>query len=87
MASSTLFDMPVSNHGARCRLILVEKGIPESEVRIAKPSELGGLKSEEYLSKAHPQGKMPALVLEDGACIPESDGEARFYLELSILIQ
>ena len=44
---STLYDMPVSNHGARVRLLLYKKRL-ESEVAIAKPGDLDGLVSEEY---------------------------------------
>jgi hypothetical protein len=40
-----LFDVPVSNHGARIRLLTRFKRI---EIDIKNPSELGGLKSIEY---------------------------------------
>lgn len=82
----TLYDVPVSNNGARCRIILYKKGIPESEVKIISPMELGGLKSPEYLA-LNPQGKMPLLTISassdnnDGiSSIPESDTIARFLL-------
>lgn len=70
----TLYDMNVSNNGARCRMIIYYKGI-ESEVEIVSPSTLGGLKSPEYLAK-NPHGKMPLLV-DEGLAIPESDTIAR----------
>eukprot|EP00559_Dactyliosolen_fragilissimus_P009577 CAMPEP_0184865166 /NCGR_PEP_ID=MMETSP0580-20130426/17199_1 /TAXON_ID=1118495 /ORGANISM="Dactyliosolen fragilissimus" /LENGTH=373 /DNA_ID=CAMNT_0027364261 /DNA_START=309 /DNA_END=1430 /DNA_ORIENTATION=+ len=63
MSSSSkhiLYDMPVSNNGARCRLILYKKKIPKNEVDILPPSTLGGLKSPDYLS-LNAQGKMPLL--------------------------
>lgn len=77
-----LYDMPVSNNGARCRLILYKKALPETEVKIVAPSELGGLKSEEYL-KVNPQGKMPSLVVQDGDTmfgIAESDTIGRYLM-------
>lgn len=77
-ASSTLYDLPVSNNGARCRLILYKKCITADEVTIASPMELGGLKSPEFL-KLNPQGKMPVLVT-DGMSIPESDTICRYFL-------
>ena len=41
-----LFDLPVSNNGARVRMILYYKGL-EAEVDIVSPKELGGLKTDE----------------------------------------
>ncbi|CAB9529819.1 14 kDa zinc-binding protein [Seminavis robusta] len=67
----TLYDLPVSNNGARCRLILYKKGITTSEVDIVSPAELGGLKSEEY-QQVNPQGKMPALVIHNNGVDPSS---------------
>ena len=56
--ASTLYDMPVSNNGARVRFILKAKGLEKKGyVKIVPPSDLGGLKSEAYL-KLNPQGKM-----------------------------
>jgi len=79
-ASSTLYDLPVSNNGARCRLILYKKCITADEVKIASPMELGGLKSSDFL-KLNPQGKMPVLVT-DGMSIPESDTICRFLMSI-----
>jgi len=81
----TLYDMPVSNNGARCRLILYKKNIPSSEVSIVPPSALGGLKSPEYLA-LNPQGKMPLLAVSETsgsggggiAALPESDTICRY---------
>jgi diadenosine tetraphosphate (Ap4A) HIT family hydrolase/glutathione S-transferase len=79
-AKRTLFDLPVSNNGARCRIIIYKKEIPESEVGIASPAILGGLKSEEYLAR-NPQGKMPSMTCtESGLNIAESDTIARYLL-------
>ena len=73
---STLYDMPVSNHGARVRLLLYKKGL-ESEVAIAKPVDLGGLVSDEYKA-LNPQCKMPLLVDEDeGVTVYEADAICR----------
>jgi diadenosine tetraphosphate (Ap4A) HIT family hydrolase/glutathione S-transferase len=77
-ATATLFDVPVSNHGARCRLILYKKDIPSSEVSIVSPGEIGGLKSPEYLAR-NPSGKMPLLTCPDlNLHIAESDTIARY---------
>ena len=77
---STLYDMPVSNHGARVRLLLYKKGL-ESEVTIAKPGDLGGLVSEEYKA-LNPQCKMPLLVDEDeGVTVYEADAICRHVLD------
>jgi hypothetical protein len=38
-----LYDMPVSNNGARCRVIIYKKGI-EDKVSIKSPMDLGGLR-------------------------------------------
>lgn len=65
-----LYDVPVSNNGARIRWILYKKGL-ENDFDIVPPSELGGVKSPAYL-EMNPQGKMPLLTLPDGTAIPES---------------
>jgi len=67
----TLFDVPVSNNGARIRWILYKKGLDVEEFDIIPPAEIGGLKSESFL-QLNPQGKMPLLVLPDGLSLPES---------------
>jgi len=76
--------MPVSNHGARCRIIVYKKNLPYSEVSISTPAELGGLKSPDYLA-LNPQGKMPIMTTPEassagGLCIPESDTICRYLL-------
>ena len=76
---ATLYDMPVSNNGARARVIIYKKKI-SAEVDIVSPMELGGLKSPEYL-KLNPQGKMPLLTVEGSSfAIPESDTICRYLL-------
>jgi hypothetical protein len=79
-----LFDMPVSNNGARCRIILYKKGISNEKVEIISPVTLGGLKSPEYLALS-PNGLMPCLSIqkehESGMKhISESDTIARYLL-------
>lgn len=77
-AKHTLYDVPVSNNGARCRLILYKKGITEDEVEIVSPATMGGLKDPKYLT-LNPQGKMPLLTSNyDGMNIPESDTICRY---------
>ena len=51
----------------------LQKGIPDSEVAIVPPSEIGGVKSDEYLG-LNPQGKMPLMTVEGSAfSIAESE--------------
>ncbi len=79
LPKSTLFDLPVSNNGARCRLILYKKKISEEEVKISSPMDVGGLKTPEYLAM-NPQGKMPLLSVTNGMNIPESDTICRYLM-------
>ena len=72
--STTLYDLPVSNHGARVRLVLYKAGL-EAAVKVVSPMELGGLRSDEYLA-LNPQGKMPLLV-DEGNSIWEADAICR----------
>mmetsp|Transcript_21149 Transcript_21149/g.38437 ORF Transcript_21149/g.38437 Transcript_21149/m.38437 type:complete len:443 (+) Transcript_21149:82-1410(+) len=77
---ATLYDMPVSNNGARARLIIYAKGLDASgAVKVEPPSELGGLKSPEYTA-LNPQGKMPLLVAPD-ITLFESDTIARYLID------
>lgn len=79
----TLYDMPVSNNGARCRLLIYKKKI-EDVIGIAPPTLIGGLRSDEYLRR-NPQGKMPLLSCCSAGSnsdldIAESDTIARYLL-------
>ena len=79
-----LFDMPVSNNGARCRIILYKKNIDQDQVDIISPLTLGGLKSPDYLALS-PNGLMPSLVIQKNhpsgmKHIAESDTIARYLL-------
>jgi len=77
--SATLYDVPVSNHGARVRLLLYKAGL-EGHVNVVSPMEIGGLRSEQYLA-LNPQGKMPMLVDEDGSVTWEADAICRHLLD------
>jgi glutathione S-transferase len=85
-------DMPVGFllYASRCSISasiysflvdnLHQKGLPESEVSIVSPMELGGLKSDDYLA-VNPQGKMPSLRCEStGLCVAESDTICRYLM-------
>lgn len=78
-AKEVLFDMPVSNHGARCRMIIKSKQL-QSLISISKPDDIGGLKGPTYLS-LNPQGKMPLFITDEGDAIPESDCISRYLLD------
>lgn len=71
VAKPTLFDVPVSNHGARVRHVLYHKGL-EADFEIASPASVGGLASDAYKAMS-PLGKMPLLVLPDSEPIFESE--------------
>lgn len=72
----TLYDRPVSNNGARVRMILYYKEVDEVSVEL--PEAIGGQKSDKFVA-VNPQGKIPALVCRDEALqVPESDTIARF---------
>jgi len=68
-----LYSSALSPFAARARMAIYAKGLP---VEILSPPG-GGLKSAEYLA-INPMGKIPALVLDDGTVIPESDTIVEF---------
>lgn len=75
-----LFDTPVSNHGARVRMIIKAKGLAD-RIEIKSPDSIGGLKSPEYLAM-NAQGKMPLLLTGDTKFpIVESDTISRYILD------
>jgi len=63
-----VYSAGLSPFAARVRLAIYACGLP---VEVADPPA-GGLKSPEFLA-INPIGKIPALVLDDGSVIPESD--------------
>eukprot|EP00977_Amphora_coffeiformis_P005962 scaffold1270_cov252-Amphora_coffeaeformis.AAC.4 len=91
-AKDCLYDMPVSNNGARCRILIYKKQL-QDHIDVVPPMELGGLRSDDYL-QVNPQGKMPAFVdatttvmesTSSSACgnnlpLSESDTIARYIL-------
>lgn len=77
-AQYTLYDIPVSNNGARVRMILYYKEVSSEEVRVESPEAIGGLRCPEF-EAVNAQRKIPALVCRDETlCVPESDTIARF---------
>jgi len=77
--AGTLFDVPVSNNGARVRLVIYAKAL-EGEFEVKSPLEggFGGETMPEVIKGAgyrslHPQGTMPLMRLADGSGIPESE--------------
>lgn len=64
-----LYTVDLSPYAARVRLAVYWKGLEDVIAFEAPP---GGLKSEAYL-KENPLGKVPALKLDTGFCLPESE--------------
>ena len=64
-----LFNADLSPYAARVRLAVYWKGLENRVVFEAPP---GGTKSEEYKA-LNPIGKIPALKLDSGFCLPESE--------------
>jgi glutathione S-transferase len=71
-----LYTSPLSPYSARVRASIYHKGL---EVEMVKPSSIGGMTSPAFLGVT-PIGKIPALVLDDGTLIAESDAIVE-YLE------
>jgi len=80
-AALRLYDMPVSNHSARVRIVASWKGLlADGSVEQVSPSELGGTKSEQFLA-INPQGKIPVLHDPDSdLSVPESDVIVQYLL-------
>lgn len=74
-----LFDVPVSNHGARIRWLIKAKGLG-NDIEVKSPAEVGGLQSEEYL-RMNAQGKMPLMMCEGNYPLPDSDSIAKYVLD------
>ena len=75
----TLYDLPVSNHGARVRMIIYQKEL-ESRIDIHSPQMLGGLKSPAYCN-VFSNNKMPGMLTAENYPITESDTIARYLLD------
>jgi glutathione S-transferase len=64
-----LYSEQVSNFGAKCRIVIGEKGLHEIEI-VSPPLEY--LSSSEYL-RINPLGKVPALEIDDSTSLFESE--------------
>lgn len=71
-----LYSSPLSPYSARVRVSIYAKQL---DLEIIKPSSIGGMKSEAFLAVT-PIGKIPALLLDDGTLIAESEAIVE-YLE------
>lgn len=74
-----LYDLPVSNHGARVRMIIYEKRI-DKKIDVQEPDKLGGLKSHAYLG-VFPTGKMPGMLTAESYPITESDTICKYLMD------
>jgi len=69
-----LYQANLSPYTARCRLVVYVKG---AEDQVAFEAPPGGLSTDEYKT-INPTGKVPALVLDDGTVLPESEVIAEY---------
>jgi glutathione S-transferase len=67
----TLHDNITSGNGYKCRLLLALLKQPFK--RIEYDIDRGATRTPEYLAKINPNGRIPVLQLDDGACLPESN--------------
>lgn len=69
----TLYDVPVSNNGARVRLTARWLDL-DRRIDVVDPNKAfeKGIKDAAY-ARVNPQMKMPTLVLASGTCLPESE--------------
>jgi glutathione S-transferase len=72
----TLYDYLSSGNGYKCRLLLHQLGIPFRRVEL--DIMRGDTRTPEFLAR-NPNGRIPALELEDGTVLAESDA-ILFYL-------
>lgn len=66
----TLYDYLDSGNGYKCRLILALRGIAYNRVEL--DLDKGETRKADFLAK-NPNGRIPALELEDGTVLPESN--------------
>lgn len=62
-----LYGIDLSNFASKCRIVIYEKGL-----NVEKVNPPGGMGSAEY-KEINPLGKIPALQLDDGQVIAESE--------------
>ena len=72
----TLYDYLSSGNGYKCRLLLAQLGIPYRRVELDIMQ--GETRTPQFLAR-NPNGRIPALELEDGTVLSESDA-ILFYL-------
>ena len=79
----TLYDYLASGNGYKIRLLLAQLGRPYlwHELDILR----GGTRTPEFLRK-NPNGRIPAIELEDGTCLAESDAILWYLAEGSTLL-
>lgn len=66
----TLYDYLDSGNGYKCRLILALLGIPYTRVEL--DLDKGETRTPQFLAR-NPNGRIPALELDDGTVLPESN--------------
>lgn len=76
--SDVLFDVPVSNHGARVRMIIAAKGITDL-IEVKPTKEIEVLNTNDKLPFLL-QGKIPVYQSSEGLTISESDTIVRYVL-------
>ena len=70
-----LLSSPASPFARKCRVLLLETGQSDVEVRDVTASPMGG---EAALNAANPSGKLPALLRDDGPALYDSRVITRF---------
>jgi glutathione S-transferase len=70
-----LLSSPASPFARKCRVVLLETGQADVEVRDVSASPMGG---EADLNAANPSGKIPALIRDDGPALYDSRVITRF---------
>ena len=70
-----LLSSPASPFVRKCRVLLIESGQTDVEVREVSSSPMGG---EAALNAANPSGKIPALIRDDGPALYDSRVICRF---------
>ncbi|WP_374373862.1 glutathione S-transferase family protein [Dongia sp.] len=74
----TLYDSAISGNAYKVRLLLSQLGL--SFRRVEKNVDDGSTRTPEFL-KVNPIGKVPAIVLEDGTPLAESDAILYYFAE------
>lgn len=74
----TLYDSSISGNAYKVRLLLSQLGLPVRRVEMDVDS--GATRQPGFL-KVNPNGKVPAIVLEDGSCLAESDAILFYFAE------